>query len=144
MAVVRSRGGNQAAERAEGAENTTIPATPFRMALMWQILKSIRIFFRQNIFHPKDYHGFMTYQVNALVLIGKHLSATPTNIMELVKIIAFRSPLVSKIHKTGKSGMMYMIFPQLPNIAKVALLHSGQKTAKSASEIGPILFHIMP
>ena len=36
MAVVRSRGGNQAAERAEGAENTTIPATPFKMALMWQ------------------------------------------------------------------------------------------------------------
>ncbi len=32
VAVVRSSGGNQAAETAEGAENTMMPATPFRMA----------------------------------------------------------------------------------------------------------------
>ena len=40
MAVVRSFGGNQAEEWAEGAEKTIIPAIPFRIAQMWHILQS--------------------------------------------------------------------------------------------------------
>ena len=34
VAMVRSSGGNQAADTAGGAENTTTPAIPFRMAQM--------------------------------------------------------------------------------------------------------------
>ena len=39
VAVVRSFGGNQADDTAEGAENTTIPAIPLRIAHKWHILK---------------------------------------------------------------------------------------------------------
>ena len=38
VAVVRSPGENQAEETADGAENTTIPAIPFKMAQRWDIL----------------------------------------------------------------------------------------------------------
>ena len=41
VAVVRSLGGNQAAERAEGAEKTTIPAAPLVMPQKWAILREI-------------------------------------------------------------------------------------------------------
>mgnify|MGYP001260532210 CR=1 FL=1 len=39
VAVVRSFGGNQADETADGAENTIIPAIPLQIAHMWHILK---------------------------------------------------------------------------------------------------------
>lgn len=39
VAVVLSWGGNQAEERAEGAENITIPAIPFKIAQIWHILQ---------------------------------------------------------------------------------------------------------
>ena len=42
VAVVRSAGGNQAEETAEGTEKTTTPATPFRMAHRWLMLQSTR------------------------------------------------------------------------------------------------------
>jgi hypothetical protein len=64
--------------------------------------------------------------------------------MATVKIMADRRPLASMNHNTGTTGMMYMMFPQLPNNAIVAGVHSGQKTAKSDSEIGPKLFQIIP
>ena len=38
VAVVLSPGGNQAEETAEGAEKTTIPAIPFRIAQRWHNL----------------------------------------------------------------------------------------------------------
>lgn len=42
VAVVRSSGGNQADETAEGAEKMTIPAIPFKMAQIWHILRAIK------------------------------------------------------------------------------------------------------
>ena len=39
VAVVRSLGGNQAEDTADGAENTTMPAIPFKIAQIWHILK---------------------------------------------------------------------------------------------------------
>ena len=39
VAVVRSAGGNHAEDTADGAENTTTPATPFRIAHRWLILE---------------------------------------------------------------------------------------------------------
>ena len=86
----------------------------------------------------------INYHVKAVRSIGKHLKATPINIMVPVKIMAFRRPLVSSNHNTGTKGMIYMIFPQFPNKAMVALLHSGQNTVSKASDIGPKLFQIMP
>ena len=41
VAVVRSLGGNQAEDTADGAENTTMPAIPFKIAQIWHILKKI-------------------------------------------------------------------------------------------------------
>ena len=38
VAVVRSPGGNQAEDTADGAENTTTPAIPFKIAQMWDNL----------------------------------------------------------------------------------------------------------
>ena len=40
VAVVRSLGGNHAEDTADGAENTTMPAIPFKMAQIWHILKN--------------------------------------------------------------------------------------------------------
>ena len=40
VAVVRSFGGNQAEDKADGAEKTIIPAIPFSIAHMWHILQS--------------------------------------------------------------------------------------------------------
>ena len=41
VAVVRSLGGNQAEDTADGAENTTMPAIPFKIAQIWHILKKL-------------------------------------------------------------------------------------------------------
>ena len=43
VAMVRSFGGNQAEDTAEGAENTIIPAIPLHIAHMWHILKIINL-----------------------------------------------------------------------------------------------------
>ena len=58
--------------------------------------------------------------------------------------MAALKPLASKNHKTGTTGMMYIIFPQFPNNAKVEAFHDGHKTAKSEVEIGPKEFQIIP
>lgn len=44
----------------------------------------------------------------------------------------------------GTTGKMYMMFPQLPNNAKVESVQTGQKTAKTEPDIGPKEFHNMP
>ena len=40
VAVVRSPGGNQAEDTADGAENTITPAIPFRIAQIWHNLQN--------------------------------------------------------------------------------------------------------
>ena len=49
VAVVLSPGGNHADETADGAENITIPAIPFRIAQIWlnlDIIESITSYFK--------------------------------------------------------------------------------------------------
>ena len=50
VAIVRSSGGNQAAETAGGAENTTTPAIPFKMAQMWEEYVKSLGFFKTTLF----------------------------------------------------------------------------------------------
>ena len=85
-----------------------------------------------------------TYKVKVDTLPGKHLATVPRNIKIPVKIIAFRRPLASKNHKTGTTGMMYIILPQFPKRASVEAFHSGHKIANKEVEIGPKEFQIIP
>ena len=44
----------------------------------------------------------------------------------------------------GITGIMYMMFPQLPSSAIVALSQYGQNTDRRELEMGPKVFHTRP
>ena len=86
----------------------------------------------------------MIYHVNPETSSGRHLRPVPRSISPPVRIMEALRPLTSKNQRTGITGMMYMMLPQLPSKAKVESDQSGQKMANRDVEMGPNEFHIMP
>ena len=63
-----------------------------------------------------------SYQVNVGIPNGRVRRAVPMSIRVAVKIMEALNPFVSKNHKTGTTGIMYMMFPQFPNKGAIHIL----------------------
>lgn len=63
-----------------------------------------------------------SYHVNVGIPNGRVRRAVPMSIRVAVKIMEALNPFVSKNHKTGTTGIMYMMFPQFPNKGSIHIL----------------------